>query len=755
MDLIEQPPPPAWLALPALAALTGSFTFRIPGSVVRLTVAEPIIFTATLLYGPAAGTFAAAVDAIAMSLRLVRQLRTPHRFLFNVALLSIALWPSSTLFFFLTGLDPHQPHYGGLETFVWPLYLFAAGVFLTNSSLLAIALAIERGSSAFTIWRNQFSWVSASYFASASLAALLVVYAPVVNVAFAAALAPLLLVSYLVFKTTVGRLDDANKHLGEVNSLYLSTIETLAMAIDAKDQVTHGHIRRVQRYAVGLAASLGVDDDRQLRAIEAAALLHDMGKLAIPEFILNKPSKLTATEFDVMKTHAAVGADILSAIQFPYPVVPIVRYHHENWDGTGYPEGLKGPTIPIGARVLSVVDCYDALTSDRPYRPAMTDLQAIEILVQRRGRMYDPLVVDTFVREHSRLKAQVEQEDLASIILSKRQVDSPSPAEWQPLSSSISQEASYDSLRLLASIAPFPAGPPLNVLCGQLAGHLRSIAQFETAVFFAPDESALGLCPVFADGPGAQVILAARVPMAEQLTGWVAAHRTAVWNSDAALDIAAATANVGLELASSMPLCADDSIVGVLTLYGKHGHDITASQRRTIETVLGTASAAMATALNLPQWAVDCRRHEVRTAALSAVDSLLSHDKQQVGRLSMCVVVALTLRPVTSDRHGIAASGSGDALTMFLTRLSSTTNRVRVALCLSSSHALLCSFDGTPAEVLAQEARQAVSQQSLQHFEVLTTTIRSPLELQDGVRRVLETAESGRSSAALPVSRIH
>ena len=133
------------------------------------------------------------------------------------------------------------------------------------------------------------------------------------------------------------------------------------MAIDAKDQVTHGHIRRVQRYAVGLARALGISDDRQLRAIEAAALLHDMGKLAIPEFILNKPGKLTASEFAVMKTHAALGADILSSIEFPYPVVPIVRYHHENWDGSGYPEGIRGADIPIGARILSVVDCYDAL----------------------------------------------------------------------------------------------------------------------------------------------------------------------------------------------------------------------------------------------------------------------------------------------------------------------------------------------------------------------------------------------------------
>ena len=134
--------------------------------------------------------------------------------------------------------------------------------------------------------------------------------------------------------------------------LYLSTIETLAMAIDAKDQVTHGHIRRVQTYAIGLARCIGVSDDAQLKAIEAAALLHDMGKLAVPEYILNKPGKLTVAEFEKMKLHASVGADILSEIAFPYPVVPIVRYHHEAWNGSGYPDGLRGTDIPIGARIL-------------------------------------------------------------------------------------------------------------------------------------------------------------------------------------------------------------------------------------------------------------------------------------------------------------------------------------------------------------------------------------------------------------------
>ena len=128
-----------------------------------------------------------------------------------------------------------------------------------------------------------------------------------------------------------------------------------------------------------------------------------MGKLAIPEFILNKPGDLTSNEFDVMKQHANIGADILGSIHFPYPVVPIVRHHHESWDGSGYPDKLKGVAIPLGARILSVVDCFDALTSDRPYRPRLSVEDAIAILVQRRGTMYDPLIVDRFIEAQQEL----------------------------------------------------------------------------------------------------------------------------------------------------------------------------------------------------------------------------------------------------------------------------------------------------------------------------------------------------------------
>jgi putative nucleotidyltransferase with HDIG domain len=175
-------------------------------------------------------------------------------------------------------------------------------------------------------------------------------------------------------------------------------IDALSRAMAARDESTHEHARRVQRYALALADEISINEDRTLAAIDIAALLHDIGKLGIPDRLLNKPGPLTPDEYDHVKLHAIIGADILSAVAFPGPLAVIVRHHHENWDGSGYPDGLRGEGIPIGARVLAIVDCYDALTSDRPYRRALSHPCAVAMIYERRGTMYDPEIVNAFLR---------------------------------------------------------------------------------------------------------------------------------------------------------------------------------------------------------------------------------------------------------------------------------------------------------------------------------------------------------------------
>ena len=403
---------------------------------------------------------------------------------------------------------------------------------------------------------------------------------------------PLLVISYFTFKSSLERVEDANRHLEDLNTLYLSTIETLAMAVDAKDQVTHGHIRRVQAYAVGLAKVIGVNDARELKAIEAAALLHDLGKLAIPEHILNKPGKLSKAEFDKMKKHASIGADILSAIDFPYPVVPIVRHHHERWDGSGYPDGISGSNIPIGARVLSVVDCFDALTSDRPYRRALTDEDAIAMLLADRGKAYDPIVVDAFARVYRTLAPRTldlgkHAETLREIAaVAHVEAWSPQPTYTLAASAAGEGEAGTDPLMvpLLESMHAFSAQAVLTDAAEDLARVLQASTPATLCAFFVTQPGGLELTLGHAVGTGAACLRGMRLPMGEKLSGWVGATQRTVCNSDPSLDfIDLSPAPDGLQSCLSVPLLAADGLVGVLSLYAPERSAFNDQHRRTVE----------------------------------------------------------------------------------------------------------------------------------------------------------------------------
>ena len=395
--LVAEPISSQWFILAALTLLSGSATVRLPSSSASISISETFVFTAVLLYGPAAGTVIVALDGLVISFWISKRYDEPHRALFNMSAPAVSAWLSAHLFFRVAHIEPLVQGPSSTYAILPALVLFALTYFALNSWLITLVIALERHLNPVKVWANNFVWLSLNYFGGASVAFLFVGFNRSIDLGYVGVIVPLLLVLYFTFKTTMGRVEDADKHVEQIDRLYMSTIETLAMAIDAKDQVTSGHIRRVQAHATSLARDVGVRDEILLKAIEAAALLHDMGKLAVPWYILNKPGKLTETEFAKMKLHASVGADLLSSIDFPYPVVPIVRHHHENWDGTGYPSGLRGTDIPIGARVLSVVDCFDALTSDRPYRGKLSDQDALAIVMQRRGSMYDPLVVDAFM----------------------------------------------------------------------------------------------------------------------------------------------------------------------------------------------------------------------------------------------------------------------------------------------------------------------------------------------------------------------
>lgn len=627
LDLLFHPPAPAWLALATLTVFTGSFTVKVPGMVARISVSEPFVFAATLWFGPSVGAVTASLDALIISLWLVPSVKTLKRVVFNVSVLVISIWISAHAFFAITGIDPRAPRYTSLSDFIVPLYFFAGSSFLLNSGFVATAIAFEREQSAFRIWKNQFLWLSLNYFGGASVAAILVVYAKQMDWAVVGIIVPLLAISYLTFRTTLGRLDDANNHLVQVNKMYLSTIETLAMAIDAKDQITHGHIRRVQRLAVGLAKAVGVKDDIQIRAIEAAALLHDMGKLAIPEFILNKPGRLTATEFDVMKQHANIGADILGSIQFPYPVVPIVRHHHEAWDGTGYPDGLKGVAIPLGARILSVVDCFDALTSDRPYRPRLATAQAIDVLLERRGKMYDPLVVDKFIEAQAQLceiaeHPATESEAIETIATRLRLSHESSPEPAATPDNTLGIEA----LSLVRALRPLPVGISIADIGVIISSHLSKFTSLSSLAIYCVTQNGQAIRCEYADGELQRLHGTAEIPLGERLSGWVAAHRTPIWNSDATLDLADRSQGARITLGSSVPLIEGDTTIGTLTLYARPGAELSLEQRMVIESISPLiASSIAAAATHEREATIDATSTADREPLYAILDGFLSN----------------------------------------------------------------------------------------------------------------------------------
>jgi putative nucleotidyltransferase with HDIG domain len=470
------------------------------------------------------------------------------------------------------------------------LLLAASAFFVTNTLSVATVIALTENKRAWAVWRDSYFWTFPNYMLGAAVAW-------VVNITsrLGGRQAPLLLLPVLFFvyrshslyvrrlQEEKQRAEDQRAHAEEVAALHRRTIETLAIAIEAKDQTTADHLERVEIYAVEVAKELGLSET-ELEALRASALLHDIGKLAVPEYIISKPGKLTPEEFEKMKTHTVVGAEIVERIQFPYPVAPIVRSHHEKWNGTGYPDGLAGEQIPIGARILSAVDCLDALASDRQYRRALPLDEAIKVVQSEAGKSFDPRVVDVLARRYVELErmargsGHAEKAKLSTHLKIERGEAPAAGFESAGTHADTSRDlvSFHDSIeeaegraRKLAAITrALDRSDSDGGVYSVLGTMLQDLVPYQAMVVYIRRNE--HLVPAAVDGDDHRLFTSLEIPLGMGLSGWVAENRKSIINGNPSVEpgyLSDPTKFSTLRSALAIPLESNDGVFGVLSLY--------------------------------------------------------------------------------------------------------------------------------------------------------------------------------------------
>ncbi|HTC57797.1 MAG TPA: diguanylate cyclase, partial [Candidatus Sulfotelmatobacter sp.] len=497
------------------------------------------------------------------------------------------------------------------------LCLAASTYFIVNAGCIAVVISFTEGKPLRQILVDCYFWSFPYYLVGAGIAGVIGWFNNAFNWETSLLFVPAIYLIYRSYRLYLGKLEDEKRHVGEIANLHLRTIEALALAIEAKDQTTHDHLQRVRIYAIEVAKELGMTGT-ELEALHAAALLHDIGKLAVPEHIISKPGRLTPEEFEKMKIHTVVGAEILERVRFPYPVVPIVRAHHEKFDGSGYPYGLKGAEIPIGARILSAVDYLDALASDRQYRRAMPLDEVMTRLSAESGKSFDPKVVDVLKRRYRTLEnlALARSAEDGNLILSTdfKMARGPAPAagfENATVSDTPGREATF-----LSSIAAArQEAQSLFELSQDLGASLslgETLSVFSVKLKLTVPYDAIAiyirrgdeLIPEYVNGDNYRLFASLRIPVGHGLSGWVAQNKKPIVNGNPSVEPGYLN-DPGkfstLRSALALPLEGVSGVIGVLALYRAEKDAFTSDHLRILLAVSGKMALAIENALKYQQ----------------------------------------------------------------------------------------------------------------------------------------------------------
>lgn len=653
------------VALMGVVFLAGLRPIRIPGTITSITPGDIFIFLSVLFWGAGAATMVAATDALAASYRTSR--RWTSR-LCSPALMSISVMVSASLFqWALVWLRQNQLL--NSASLLSVLFLFALLHFVLNSMLTAQLYALKQGTPLISIWWSNYSWTSLTSLASASAAGLIYLSIIQYGATMLLAAGPLVAIVFATCHFYFKQADERAQAIERISRVHLATVEALATAIDAKDEITHDHVYRVQVYARGLAGHFGLPDC-EIEALKAGALLHDVGKIAVPDHILNKPGKLTAAEFEKMKIHTVVGAQIMERVNFPYPVVPIVRHHHERWDGRGYPDGLKGEQIPMTARILTVVDVFDALREDRQYRKGMGRDQACQFLSENAGSQFDPRIVEAFL-----LNLPVYEKEIAEYKASQHPLLTPTtqaglseaareavPAAGLAPSSVETPDyvkhihsARAEVTALYEMAQTFSASLDVRDVATLTVNRIEKMIPFTTCVVYLRqgDDSALA---AHAFGENADRIRGQSLGLGHGIAGWVLLNGLPMSNTDAKLDLTEliGACETSCHTASVYPLTKGDETIGALGLYTGEMDSYSADHLRLLESVSRLASTALQHALLYEQTKASAQTDTLTglangRALYSRFDEELAEVTERGGSLALLLLSLSGLRGVNDS----------------------------------------------------------------------------------------------------------
>ena len=620
----------SWFVLLGLTLVASRFTVSITTSVgvsqSRKSVADAFVFLAVILYAvpPAESAGPATLLAAIVGLASTYGLASRRESISTTAIAVISTFISASCYGVLVNIFASDSLGAGqnlpLNVLLVPLCVLAILQYFLSTLATLYFVNIVLGKPRVLPSQESIVWTLTTQVAGAASAVLF--YSGILNGEIPYILLGLLITGlvHLLYRFNEKRLKevrraeaDQRKHAEEMATIHMNTIESLAIAIDAKDQTTHGHVRRTQIYASEMGRLFKVGS-KEVQALFAGALLHDIGKLAVPEYILNKPGKLTEAEFAKMKIHPTVGGDILRRVNFPYPVEDIVRYHHEKWDGSGYPKGLKGEAIPLVARIISVVDFYDATRCDRPYRKGMKREESLALLTSMASTAFDPKVVDMFVlhvEEFDQLIAkediqeQVDSEIAAHDYLTKTKPDAGLASNVMGTAADNDEgfrsitEAQREVFALHEIAQTIGSSLNLNDTVSLVSNKLRAIVPFDACIIFVVDEKSGKATAVHVAGEDVEAFSHRRMNIGDGITGWVIANARSMCNASPELDLVGVPEEIARTYRGVLvsPLLREDGAFGAITLYSKSRTSYTTEHVRLLESVCQHASSALNNAL--------------------------------------------------------------------------------------------------------------------------------------------------------------